>query len=88
MLATTIDPAERRKHITRPTTKGRKIVQAAQETLAQFYAPLLEGFSAKENEQLFRMLVRLHDYCCAAGKPMACDHQTAIGELYAYQKGQ
>ncbi len=86
MLATSVDPAERRKHLTRPTPKGIKVTQAAQDTLAQFYAPVMDSFSAKEREQFFKMLTKIHEYSCAAGKPMACDRPGTIEAIYDYQQ--
>lgn len=86
MLAVNVDPNERRKHIMRPTQKGLKVTQAAQDTLAEYYAPMTESLSAKEREQLFRLLTRLHEYCCAPDRPMTCDRPFAIETVYDSQQ--
>jgi DNA-binding MarR family transcriptional regulator len=86
MLVTAVDPGERRKHVTRPTAKGLKITQAAQETLDRFYMPVMDTFSPKERELFQKLLVRMHEYCCAEGKPMACDRPFTIETVYDYQQ--
>lgn len=86
MLAVNTDPAERRKHQLRATTKGVKITHAAQDTLAEFYAPVTDVLSPKERDQLFRTLTKLHEYCCASGRPMTCNQPFTIEAVYDYQQ--
>jgi DNA-binding MarR family transcriptional regulator len=88
MLVTHIDPAERRRHLTTPTAKGIKIIQAAHEVVAQYYAPIFELLNSKEQEQFFAILKRLHTHACAPGKRLACDHLVGIGQLYDSQQGE
>lgn len=86
MLVTRIDPKERRKRITAPTLKGRKVTEAAREVLAQYHDPLFQRLSVKEQEQLYHVLTLLHENSCAPGKPMACDRPFAIETVYANQE--
>ena len=82
LLITKVDPNERRRHLTIATVKGQKITEAAQEVLVQYHAPLFATLSTKQQEQLKAMLVTLHDYTCAPGRPMACDHPFDVSDLY------
>jgi len=86
MLASQIDCKERRKHITRPTAKGIKIVIAAREILDEYNNSMLETFSDKERDQFMGMLRRIHEVSCAPGKPVACDRAFAIETVYDIQK--
>jgi DNA-binding MarR family transcriptional regulator len=85
MLATHIDPTERRRHITAPTAKGIKITLAAREVLGQYHDPLLAILSHKERDQLAHTLTLLHEAACAPGKVMACDRAFAIETIYDNQ---
>jgi DNA-binding MarR family transcriptional regulator len=86
MLATRVDPTERRRHITAPTTKGIKITVAAREVLEQYHDPLFREISPKAQEQLQRTLTLLHETTCAPGKPIACDRPFAIETMYDNQE--
>lgn len=85
MLATRVNPKERRKHMTTPTLKGGKVTEAAREVLAQYHDPLFQQLNPKEQEQLHHALTLLHEHACAPGKPMACDRPFAIETIYANQ---
>jgi DNA-binding MarR family transcriptional regulator len=85
MLATRIDPRERRRHVTRLTAKGAKVAEAAREALGQYYQPLFKELNLKEQEQLHGTLTLLHESTCAPGKPMACDQPFAIETIYNNQ---
>jgi DNA-binding MarR family transcriptional regulator len=87
-LATRIDPAERRRHLTTPTLKGLKITEAAREILNNYHAPMLANLGDKQQQQLKEMLSTLHEYTCAPGRPMACDHPFDIAEIYEAVKEQ
>lgn len=86
MLALQVDPQERRRHMARPTAKGVKITIAARETLDQYNETMLGVLSEKEREQFMGMLRRIHEACCAPGKPVACDRAYAIETVYDIQK--
>jgi DNA-binding MarR family transcriptional regulator len=86
MLITRVDPSERRRHITTLTTKGMKITLAARDVLEQFYEPLAQGITVKEQEQLYAALTRLHENTCTPDKPTACDRAFAIETVYENQE--
>jgi DNA-binding MarR family transcriptional regulator len=86
MLATRVNPAEKRKHITAPTLKGVKVTTAASEVLDQYYEPLFATLGAKEQEGLHRALTTLHEGACAPGRPVACDRAFAIETIYDNQQ--
>jgi len=54
--------------------------------LEQFYEPLLDGMSPKEQEQLHGALTLLHEKVCIPGKPIACDRAFAIETMYDNQE--
>jgi len=86
LLATRVDPAERRRHLTTPTAKGIKITEAARDVLDQHQAPLFATLNEKQQQQLKEMLTILHSYVCAPGRPMACDHPFDLADVYTIGK--
>jgi DNA-binding MarR family transcriptional regulator len=86
MLASQIDPQERRRHITMLTPKGNKVVQAAQEVVQQYTEPAFAALSDKQRSQLLQMLTELHEQSCAPGRPMACDRPFSLENIYTTQK--
>src|SRR5262249_26875319 len=74
LLAVRINPKSRREHVTAPTNKGLKMLEAGLEVLAQYHTPMFEQLGGKESEQLIHSLATVHNYICASGKPFACDH--------------
>ena len=86
LLTTEVDPAERRRHITKPSAKGVKITEAAREVLNTYQAPLLHGMTDKQQAQFLRTLTTLHERICAPGRPMICDQPFDIETVYASQQ--
>ncbi len=78
MLATSVNPSERRERITQPTAKGLKITEAAREVLARFHTPLFDELSDKQREQLVESLITLHAHTCQPDKLGTCDHPLGI----------
>lgn len=86
LLASYVDPAERRQHLAVLTVKGAKVTLAAREVLEQFYDQLFSsGFSGREQAQLHALLTTLHEQACAPDKRLACDRPRDIETLYANQ---
>jgi len=85
LCASRTDPAERRKHLAAPTTKGLKITEAAREVLASYHAPMLDPLTDKQRRALQETLHHLHDYSCAPGRPGGCDHPFDLLDLYNAQ---
>lgn len=69
LLRTTINPKNRRAHITVPTAKGLKLTEAAMDALAQYHAPTFEALNEKEREQLRSILETIHGRVCMSDHP-------------------
>lgn len=64
LLQTTVSPKNRREHITTLTDKGVRYTEEARRILTNYYQPMFEQISPKEQEQLVQLLGKLHDYIC------------------------
>lgn len=73
MLAMTVNPQNRREHLSVPTAKGVKLAIAARDILHTYGESLFAALSPKQQQQLTEALTTLHEQVCAAGKPFACD---------------
>jgi DNA-binding MarR family transcriptional regulator len=74
LLLTKIDPENRRKHITLPTTLGLQITDAATVIMNRNFSPDIDEFGKDKATPLLAELVRLHQITCQPGKLGACDH--------------
>jgi DNA-binding MarR family transcriptional regulator len=75
LLATRIDPNNRRKHITTPTTRGTQLTEAASEILNRSFGPEFANLGDDQLLQVVHGLQHLHKIVCRPGKLGACDHQ-------------
>lgn len=73
LLSSTINPQNRREHITTPTNKGARVVEEASAILNNYHGPMFERLSEKERIELGNILVNMHECVCQAGKTAACD---------------
>jgi DNA-binding MarR family transcriptional regulator len=73
MLVVEINPKNRREHLTRPTARGVKVTQAAQEVLEEYHSPVFGQFNEKEQQTLNELLHRVHVEVCGPRKPITCD---------------
>jgi DNA-binding MarR family transcriptional regulator len=73
MLTVEINPKNRREHLTKPTAKGLKLAQAAQDVLQEYHTPTFNVLSDKEKQHLTEMLSKMHLEMCQDSKPFACD---------------
>ena len=78
LIATRVNPAERREHITEITARGLKLAHAAREAMAAYHAPMFAELSDKQMRQLIELLTQLHSFVCQPAKPHACDHPLGI----------
>lgn len=78
LLVTKVDPNNRRKHITAPTTLGMQITEAAGNILRRSLGPDFAGINEDQLMQVAQGLQRLHRIVCQPGKLGACDHQLGI----------
>jgi DNA-binding MarR family transcriptional regulator len=58
LLTTRINPQNRREHITTLTPKGYQVTEAAAEVLRHSQAPLFDGFSEKQQQELAELLAK------------------------------
>ena len=72
LLQTTVSPANRREHITTLTAKGLRYTEEAQRILNDYYQPMFEQLSAKEQQQLSEGLTKMHDFVCQSNKHSLC----------------
>jgi len=64
MIVSTVNPANRREHLTTLLPQGTRVLEAATKVLEQYHAPTLNTLSNKEQVTLYRLLGRLHDQMC------------------------
>lgn len=74
LLKTTIQPENRRRHITTPTAKGSRIAHEATQLLNRYHAPVFARLDAKDQRYLAEALTQMHESVCQNGKAGACDH--------------
>jgi MarR family transcriptional regulator, organic hydroperoxide resistance regulator len=74
MLAAEINPKNRRAHLTHPTIKGLRLVEAAREVLLQTVAPMAGRLTDNQQHQLIKMLGNLHDWICPPNRSSSCNH--------------
>lgn len=72
LLSTIINPANRREHRTNLTPKGVKIIDAALETLNTYHLPTFERLTPNEQEELIKILGKMHEEVCSSDKLGAC----------------
>ena len=60
MLESTVNPKNRREHITTLTLKGIRVIEAAQNVLANYQVGSLEHMPEKQQSQLLELLVSVH----------------------------
>jgi DNA-binding MarR family transcriptional regulator len=74
LLHTTINPNNRREHLTTPTAKGQRLLEESLNVLNVYHGPMFEALSEKQREQLLEILGRMHEHACQPGKTGACQH--------------
>jgi DNA-binding MarR family transcriptional regulator len=72
LLQTRIDPENRRRHITTPTSKGLRLNEEAMRALNGFHAPMFEKLSEKEQLRLLDIMAKMHESICESSKTGAC----------------
>ena len=74
LLQTTINPNNRREHLTTPTSKSLRLSEEAQNLLNGYHGPMFEKLSAKQREQLLESLTLMHQLACQSGRIGSCDN--------------
>jgi DNA-binding MarR family transcriptional regulator len=73
MLSVTVNPQNKREHITKLTPKGVRTIEKAFEILNNYHAPMFEQLSDKQKQQMVESLTIMHDYICRTEKPLWMD---------------
>jgi DNA-binding MarR family transcriptional regulator len=72
LLQTTINPQNKREHITSLTRKGQRLAEEAKNVLNHYHAPLWEAIGEKGQRQLMDLLTHIHQETCRGDKPGRC----------------
>jgi DNA-binding MarR family transcriptional regulator len=64
MLASQVNPNNRREHITALTTKGVKVTEKAMEILNNYHSPIFNRLSERQQQQLRELLTTMHAAVC------------------------
>jgi len=78
LLQTTINPKNRREHITTLTSKGLRLTEEALNVLNNYHAPMFARLSEKQQERFLETLGIMHDCACQPGKAGACQLMTNV----------
>lgn len=78
LIATKLDPQNRRKHLTAPTLVGMQITEAASAILRRNFGPEFAAMGEDQLLQLITGLQKLHSVICRPGKLGACDHPLGL----------
>jgi len=65
MIASAVNPINRREHLTTLLPRGIRVLEAASDVLDQYHAPTLNTLSTKDQATLMRLLKVMHDQMCA-----------------------
>lgn len=74
LLVSTVDPNNRRRHITALSASGARLADEAVRALDVFHAPVIEILSEKQQQQLIEILDTMHRQACASGRLTVCSH--------------
>lgn len=64
LLATEINPNNKREHITKPTPRGIKMTEKALDVLNSYHRPMFAKLDAKQQQQLHEGLSVMYEYAC------------------------
>lgn len=63
---------DRRKHITKLTPKGEKLIDKCLSALNRYHQPVFDQLSPGESQQLYDSLKQLHDRACRQDRQGGC----------------
>jgi DNA-binding MarR family transcriptional regulator len=78
LLATRLDPTNRRRHITAPTTLGMQVTEAATALMRRSFGPEFDRLGEEQLARLISTLQQLHQIVCRPGRLGVCNHQLGI----------
>jgi DNA-binding MarR family transcriptional regulator len=74
LLNASVNPENKREHITVPTPRGEKLASAARDVTQKHAWPAFAALNDKQKRQLIDMLKQIHAWTCQPGKLTSCDH--------------
>ena len=78
LLTARVNPQNRRKHITVPTTLGMQVTEAASGIMRRSFGPEYSSMGDDHVMQLISGLQKLHQVVCRKGRIGACDHPLGL----------
>jgi DNA-binding MarR family transcriptional regulator len=78
LLQTSVNPENRREHLTTPTAKGSRLAEEAMEAMHIFHADAFKKLGEKKQQQLLESLAKMHQEVCQPGRVGACNHPFTI----------
>jgi DNA-binding MarR family transcriptional regulator len=74
MITSSVNPQNRREHLTTLLPRGERVLEAASQVLEQYHAPTLNTLSSKEQATLLKLLSTLHTQMCVLGDTAELSH--------------
>lgn len=78
LIATKVDPNNKRIHISTPTILGMQLTEAAAAILRRSLGPEFSRMGEDQQAQLIKGLQALHSSVCRPGKSGSCDHPLGV----------
>ncbi len=72
VLATQINPKNRREHITTLTHRGERFTNEALKVLNNYHAPIFAELSEKDQQKITEILGKMHEISCGSSRPGSC----------------
>lgn len=79
LVATRVDPTDKRQRFVRLTPKGRALERTLTPVVDAALQPLLSGLSASEEQQLFGLLHKAYEHAAAAASTLDASEPRSAG---------
>ena len=74
LLQTSVNPENRREHLTTPTAKGLRLTEESMKVMQGYHAEMFKHLGDKKQQQLIESLAGMHQDVCQLGRVGACNH--------------
>lgn len=74
LLQTSVNPQNRREHLTTPTAKGLRLTEESMKVMQAYHADMFSHMGDKKQQQLLESLASMHTDICQPGRVGACNH--------------
>lgn len=74
LLQTSINPENRREHLTAPTAKGLRLTEESMKVMHDYHSDMFSRLGTKKQQQLLEALAGMHQDVCQPGRAGACNH--------------